>query len=180
MADQLTENKVGAIAYVIYVDGELVETVTDDDPIEYLHGHGNIVDGLEEALAGLSTGDDFDVTLDPEKAYGEYSDDEIEAIPLADMDLDEEEGELEIGAELEMMDEEGEILEGVVVGFEDDAVIVDFNHPLAGKTVRYAGKVVDVRDATEEELEWGLPESLLDEYFDEDDFDDEDEHDHEH
>ena len=174
MANQLAENMVGSIAYDIYVDGDLVETVPAEDPIEYLHGHGNIVDGLEEALEGLSVGDKFDVTLDPEKAYGEYDDDEIEAIPLEDMDIDTEEGELEVGMELEMLDEEGNIIEGVIVGFEDDAVVIDFNHPLAGKTVRYAGTLVDVREATEEELEWGLPESLLDEYFEDEDFEDDD------
>lgn len=175
MSNTLTENKIGAIAYEIYVDGELLETVNDDQAIEYMHGWDNIVPGLEKALEGKLAGDTFDVTVAPEEAYGDYDNDLIEEIPAADFEFDEESGQLEAGLEVEMMDEDGEIMEGTVLGIEGDFVLVDMNPPLAGKTIRYAGKILNVREPSEEELDWGFPESLLEEMFGEDD---EEEHDH--
>jgi FKBP-type peptidyl-prolyl cis-trans isomerase SlyD len=175
MSGRLTENKVGAIAYSIYVEGELVETVVAEDPIEYLHGYENIVPGLEAALAGKQEGDKFDVTLAPADAYGDYDDEQIQEIPLDEFDFDEEDATLEVGMEIEMMDEDGDIIEGVILEIRDDVVVVDLNPPLAGKTVRYAGQVLQVRDATEEELEWGFPESLLNDMFGEDDLDEDEE-----
>jgi FKBP-type peptidyl-prolyl cis-trans isomerase SlyD len=179
MAERLTENKVGAIAYSIYVEGELVETVVAEDPIEYLHGYENIVPGLEAALAGKQAGDQFDVTLAPADAYGDYDQEQVQEIPIDEFDFDEEDATLEVGMEIEMMDEDGDIIEGVILEVREDSVVVDLNPPLAGKSVRYAGQVLGVRDATEEELEWGFPESLLNDMFGEDDWD-EDEADHAH
>lgn len=174
----LTEDKVGVLAFTIYVDGVEKDTVTRDEPMEYLHGAENIVPGLEKALAGKSAGYKFDVTVKPEDGYGEYDD---EAMIEVDLDEFDEEGTTpEIGLEVEMLDEDGEIIEGRIMSVADGVVTVDLNHELAGKTVRYVGEVVEVREATEEELEWGFPESLLDEMFDEEDefemaYDDEDE-----
>lgn len=173
MSNTLKENKIGAIAYEIYVDGELLETVNDDQAIEYMHGWDNIVPGLEKALEGKAAGDTFDVTVAPEEAYGEYDKDLIEEIPAVDFDFDDEGGQLEAGLEVEMMDEDGEILEGTVLGIEGDFVQVDMNPPLAGKTIRYAGKVLNVREPSEEELDWGFPESLLEEMFGDEDEGDE-------
>jgi FKBP-type peptidyl-prolyl cis-trans isomerase SlyD len=179
MSLTLSENKVGAIAYEIHVDGKLLETVPEDDAIEYLHGRDNIVPGLEKALEGKAAGDVFDVTVAPEDAYGDYDEDLIEEIPMDEFDFDETDSELEIGMEVEMLDDDGEIVEGTIVGFQDDSVLVDMNPPLAGKTIRYAGRVLEVREATEEELEWGFPESLLEDMFGDDEDDDEDD-DHDH
>lgn len=174
MSMTLTENKIGAIAYDIFVEGELLETVDEENAIEYMHGWDNIVPGLEKALAGKKAGDTFDVTVSPVDAYGEYDNDMIEEIPSADFEFDEEGVDLEPGLEVEMMDEDGEIIEGTILGIEGDMVLVDMNPPLAGKTIRYAGKILNVREASEEEIDWGFPESLLDEMFgDEDDEDDE-------
>ena len=169
MSNTLSENKIGAIAYKIYVDGELLETVREEDAIEYMHGWDNIVPGLEKALEGKQAGESFDVTVPPEDAYGEYDNDLIEEIPVEDFEFDEADAKLEPGLEVEMMDEEGDIIEGTILGLEGDYVLVDMNPPLAGKTIRYAGVVLNVREASEEELEWGFPESLLDEMFGEDD-----------
>lgn len=175
MSLTLSENKVGAIAYEIHVDGKLLETVPEDDAIEYLHGWENIVPGLEKALEGKAAGDSFDVTVPPEDAYGDYDEELITEIPMDEFEFDEADSELEIGMEVEMLDDDGDIIEGTIVEFRDDVVLVDTNPPLAGKTIRYVGKVLDVREANEEELEWGFPESLLEDMFGDEDFDDEDE-----
>lgn len=176
MADSLKDKLIGKLAYDIFTieDGqeEKIESVPEDDAIEYLHGFENIVPGLEKALAGKAVGDSFDVTVPPEEAYGDYDEDLLQELPKADFAFEEEELELEIDMEVEMMDDEGEIIEGVIAEILDDSVIVDLNPPLAGYTIRYVGKIVGIREATEEELEWGYPESLLDALFGEDDFDD--------
>ena len=161
----LTEDKVASLAFTIYVDGKEMDTVSKDEPMEYLHGWDNIVPGLEKALDGKPVGHKFDVTVKPEDGYGEYDKEAIIEVDLED--FDEEGTEPEVGLEVEMLDEDGDIIEGRIIAVEDDVVKVDINHELAGKTIRYTGEIVDIRDATEEELEWGFPETLLDEMFDE-------------
>jgi FKBP-type peptidyl-prolyl cis-trans isomerase SlyD len=180
MSEVIAENKVATLAYEIWVDDELLETVTVENAIEYLHGWDNIVPGLEKALEGKVAGDTFDITVPPEEGYGDYDDELIEEIDRSDFDFEEESVQIEIGMEVEMLDEEGDIIEGTIVGIEDDVVLVDMNPPLAGKTIRYAGEVISVREANEDELDWGFPESLMEELFgEEDDWDEEDEEDYE-
>lgn len=174
MADRLQENKVGALEYNIYIvndDGsqELLESVDANQALEYLHGYENIVPGLESALEGKTVDDEFDVIVTPENGYGEYDEELIEEIDRDEFDFDEEGENLEVGMEIEMLDEDGDIIEGTIREVRGSIVVVDLNPPLAGQTIRYEGRVVGVRDATEEELEWGFPESLLDEMFGDDD-----------
>lgn len=175
MALTLTENKVGALAFVLYIEDQEIDSVQKDDPLEYLHGWDNIVPGLEQALEGKQIGDQFDVTLNPEQAYGEYDEEAIIEVDAEEFDEDGEEPA--VGLEVEMMDEEGDLITGKIIEIRADVVLVDLNHELAGKTVRYVGEVVNVREPNEEELSWGIPESLLEEMFDEDEFDYEDEED---
>lgn len=163
MTLRLKNDMVGLLAYTLTVDGEVVETVDRENPIEYLHGAQNIVEGLEAALEGKQAGDTFEVTVAPEQGYGEYLEDDIEAIPASEFeDLDE----LQVGMELEMVDEDGDIVEATIMEITPDQVVLDFNPPLAGKTLHYKVEVVQVREATEEELEMGLPASLIDEMYD--------------
>ncbi|MFQ3645574.1 MAG: peptidylprolyl isomerase [Anaerolineae bacterium] len=170
MTLRLKNDMVGLLAYTLTVDGEVVETVDRENPIEYLHGAQNIVEGLEAALEGKQAGDTFEVTVTPEKGYGEYLKDDVEAVPTSEFeDLDE----LQVGMELEMVDEDGDIVEATIVEITPDEVVLDFNPPLAGKTLHYKVEVVEVREATEEELEMGLPVSLIDEMYD--DFEDDEE-----
>ncbi len=182
MADRLQENKVGALEYNLYIvneDGsqDLLESVETADALEYLHGHDLIAPGLERALEGKTVDDTFDVTLSPADGHGEYDEELIEELDRDEFEFDEEGDELAVGMEIEMEDDEGNIVEGTIQEIRGDTVIVDMNPPLAGRTIRYQGRVVNVRDATEEELEWGLPESLLEEMFGPDDIelDDDDE-----
>jgi len=163
MAERLKNDMVGMLAYTLVVDGEVVETVDRAAPIEYLHGAQNIVEGLETALEGKQAGDTFEVTVEPEQGYGEYLEEDIETVPAEEF---EDLGELEVGMELEMVDEDGDIVEAIVMEITPTEVVLDFNPPLAGKTLHYTVEVVGVREATDEELEMGLPKSLIDEMFD--------------
>lgn len=172
---KLTNGMIGEIAYTLRVDGHIIEEITADDAIEYLHGADNLVPGLEAALEGKQAGDAFAVTVAPADGYGDYNEDDIEDLPVDDIDAADE---LEPGMEIELMDEEGDFYEGTVLEVTDEYVRVDFNPTLAGKTLNYEVEVIKVRNATAEELEAGLPQSLIDEMEDEDYEDDDDDHRH--
>lgn len=163
MAHRLTNNMVGSIAYKLTVDGTLIEHVDAQDAIEYLHGAENIVPGLEAALQDKTAGDTFSVVVPPSEGYGDYDEDDIAEFPREDF---EEADALEVGMEIEFdVDEdndEGIIEVGKIIGLDEDTVTVDFNHPLAGKTLHYDVQVVHVRPATEEEMALGVPESMFD------------------
>lgn len=167
-ANTLQDGMVGALAYTLTVDGQIVETISPEEAIEYLHGEDNLVPGLEAALAGRKAGDTFEVSVAPEDGYGEYDDDLVEVMGIDEFDNPEE---LSVGTEVELMDDEDNIYEAIIVALSNDEVTVDFNEPLAGKTLHYSVQVVSVREATEEEKDMGMPASLLDELFEEMDSD---------
>jgi len=175
----IADNMVVSLAYKLVVDGEELSSATREEPMEYLHGYQEIVPGLEAALAGKKVGDRFSVTLEPAEAYGEYDEEETEEIDRSDIEDSED---LEIGMVLEVEDQDGEIYLAHVAEINADTVILDFNPPLAGKTLTYDVEVVDIRMADEEELDHGHAhgsalydeDEFEDEEFD-DDFDEEDE-----
>lgn len=179
MASTLKQDMVGTIAYTLTVDGSVVEVINTDDAVEYLHGAENLVPGLEAALEGKTVGDKFSVTVQPEDGYGEYDQDEIEEMDLSDF---EDMGEIQPGMEIELMDEDGDIFEATVLEINGPKVRLDFNSALAGKVLNYSVEVVAVREATDEELDMGLPASLIEELYMEldDEDDDEEDHDHDH
>ncbi|MBN8621483.1 MAG: peptidylprolyl isomerase [Anaerolineae bacterium] len=148
---------VVSMTYVLVVDGEEVGRADEDQPLEYLHGAENIVPGLEAALEGKKIGDRVQVTVAPADAYGEYDEDEVD-----EFDRDEIPGSenLEVGMIVEVEDEDGYIYEGTVVELTEGSVIVDFNHPLAGKTLNFDVTVTALREADPEELDHGHPHSL--------------------
>lgn len=156
----LQNNLVGAIAYKLTVDGAVEEVITPEEAIEYLHGEDNIILGLEEALEGKKAGDTFAITISPDKGYGEYDEEEVDSIPLDEFALDT--SDLKVGEEIELWSEEDDdIFEATILEITDTYIRLDFNHPLAGKTLHYEVKVVEVREATEEELEMGVPHSIM-------------------
>jgi FKBP-type peptidyl-prolyl cis-trans isomerase SlyD len=134
------------------VDGETLAKTDAGDPMDYLHGAEEILPGLEASLEGKQVGDKFTVTLQPEDAYGEYDDEDIEEIDREDIpNVDE----LEVGMVVEVEDEDGYAYMAQVQEIDDKVVVLDFNPPLAGKTLTYNVEVVGVREATEEELDHG-------------------------
>ena len=166
---RIDNDVVVSITYVLTVDGKEEERVTADDPLEYLHGADNIVPGLETALHGKKVGDRFTVTLPPEDAYGDYDQDDLETLDKQDIPGGDT---LTPGVSVELEDEDGYLYDAVVKEVTPDTVVLDFNPPLAGKTLTYSVEVVGIREATEEELEYGYPYGLLDE---DEEYDDEDE-----
>ena len=142
------QNTVVSIQSILKVEGE----VRDEGQLAYLHGYGNIVPGLEEAIEGLPVGAKLSVEVPPTKGYGEYDPDgqmvvERDAFP-ADV-------EVVPGAQFYAENEEGQPLRIVVLDVNGDEVTVDSNHPLAGQTLHFDVEITRIRWATESELDHG-------------------------
>ncbi|MBB5235000.1 FKBP-type peptidyl-prolyl cis-trans isomerase [Deinococcus budaensis] len=146
----ITQNKVVELDYVLKVEGEVVDRSEPDDALTYLHGHSNIIPGLEKALEGKKAGDSLHVTVQPEDGYGERDEDNVEDLDRSDFD-----DEIEVGATYYAQAEDGSVLPFTVLAVEGDTVRVDFNPPLAGMVLNFDVTVKAVRDATAEELEHG-------------------------
>ncbi len=122
----------------------------------YLHGSQNIIPGLENALDGKEPGEQINVTLEPADAYGERDERLMQNVPR---DAFPEEAELNVGERFQAQGPDGNPIPITVSEVGEEEVTVDANHPLAGETLNFDVKVVDVRDATEQELEHGHPHS---------------------
>lgn len=159
--EKIANGVVVSMSYVLTVDGEEVDRAGSDDPLEYLHGADNIVPGLEEALEGKKVGDKVSAVVPPEQGYGEYDEDEVDEFDFDEID-DAEELEVGMPLEFEEEDEEGNvyIYEGTVMEITEDTVVVDFNAPLAGKTLNFEVEILGLREATAEELDHGHPHSM--------------------
>jgi len=134
-------------------DGEAYDSSEESGPLEYLQGHGQLIPGLEQALYEMAVGDEKDVVVTPDLAYGEYDPEAIQELPR---DMFPPEMELEKGMAIDLYDEEAEEeLEATVEDVDDDTVVVNFNHPLAGETLNFHVRIVGIRPATPEELDHG-------------------------
>jgi FKBP-type peptidyl-prolyl cis-trans isomerase SlyD len=150
--ERVAPGKVVSLAYTLTVDGQEVARTEANEPMEYLHGAQNILPGLEAALDGRSVGEQFSVTLPPDQAYGDYDEEDMEEIDREDVPGAED---LEVGMVVEVEDEDGYSYIAHVRSINSETILLDFNPPLAGKTLTYDVEVVGVREATEEELDHG-------------------------
>lgn len=150
---KIAKDTVASLEYRLHLgDGKIVDQSEASDPLVYLHGYEEIVPGLENALEGKAAGDSLQVVVPPEEAYGEHDPDGMEEVPKADLPphLTVEEGEVVVAT-----DEEGDEVEFLIKEVKKDTVVVDFNHPMAGKTLHFDVTVKSVRAATKDELEHG-------------------------
>ncbi|MFI9508060.1 peptidylprolyl isomerase [Nocardia sp. NPDC052566] len=151
----IATDKVVAIEYTLTDDAdEVLDSSVGEEPLVYLHGADNIVPGLEQALEGKAVGDELDVVVEPEDGYGEYL---AELISIVDRDMFEGVDELEAGMEFEAESPDGDSQIVLVRAVDGDEVTVDANHPLAGQRLHFKVKVVEVREASEDELAHGHP-----------------------
>lgn len=176
------DNVVVTMNYSLSIDGEVVDSSEgeDNDPIIFLQGAGQIISGLEKSIYGLKIGDKKSVTVDPKDGYGEVDPESIVEVPKDEFP---EDFPLELGVEITVNaddeDEEGdEEMEATIVAVNDTTVTLDFNHPLAGKTLNFDVHIIDIREATTEEIEHGHVHGDDSEfYFEDEDFDELDEED---
>lgn len=151
--------------------GEVIDSSEGAEPLPYLHGAGNIVVGLERQMEGRSVGDHFKAVVPPEEGYGVPEGPGPQAIPR---DAFPEDADLEEGMQFMAEDEDGESMPLWIVSIEEDAVIVDQNHPLAGVTLHFDIQITELRDATEDEIAHGHPHGTHVDFHEDDDYDDDD------
>ncbi|WP_205341381.1 FKBP-type peptidyl-prolyl cis-trans isomerase [Denitrificimonas caeni] len=149
----IANQHVVAIDYTLSNDaGEVIDSSAGAEPLVYLHGAGNIIAGLENALLGKTVGDELEVSIEPEDAYGEYS---VELITSLGREMFEGVDELEVGMQFHASAPDGGMQIVTVRDIDGDQVTIDGNHPLAGQQLNFKVKVISVRAASEEELAHG-------------------------
>ncbi len=156
---KISTHKFVSLTYDLNVGGEgeeleLMERATVEQPLEFVFGTGSMLEAFEAQLENLSEGDTFNFDLSPDQAYGEYDDEYLVDLPRS---MFEQDGNLNTevvfeGNVLPMMDTNGNRLNGSVVSIGDETIKMDFNHPLAGETLHFSGKIQVVREATPEEI----------------------------
>ncbi len=154
------KNKVVTLTYTLRFDdnnGEIIQQVNEDRPFVHLFGNGTLLPVFETNLDGLEPDTQFEFGLGHKEGYGEFNE---EAIIELEKSIFEKDGKvdeelLKIGNMITMQDQEGHPIDGRVLEIKSDKVVMDFNHPLAGKDLHFSGRVIDVRDASDEENSHG-------------------------
>ena len=154
---KIESQHVVSLTYDLYVNQEdgteaLVESATQEQPLTFLYGAGQMLPRFEEHLSTLSTGDSFDFKLSAEDAYGEYNDEAVANLPKEMFDGTDMP---EVGSILPLQDNQGNRFQGQVVSVVEDSIIVDLNHPMAGQELHFKGGIINVRPANPEELSHG-------------------------
>ena len=154
---EVRKNSMVTLTYNLHIDdenGEMVEQATEVNPLQFLFGAGLMLPKFELQLEGKSEGEPFTISLNSRDAYGEFNEDAIVDLPkqvfLVNGEFDEE--LIKVGGMVPMMSSSGQRLNGQVIEVSEDSVKMDFNHPLAGEDLFFAGTVIGVREATEEEI----------------------------
>lgn len=156
----VANEKVVSLIYELRVDspnGEIIESLSNDNPLTFLYGSGNLLPKFEEYIDGLKIGDKFDFDLNANDAYGEVNSEAIVQVPISAFEVNGkiDNSLLGIGNTIPMRDNAGNRLNGIVKEVTSEAVTMDFNHPLAGNRLYFKGEVTGVREATEEEINHG-------------------------
>lgn len=154
---KIDKNTVASVTYSLEVDGEPIEQTGKDQPLTFLVGVGMMIPGFENQLIGKEPGDAYDITVEPAEGYGEKDPEAIVDLPKDAFQIDGkiQEDMLKEGNVIPLQDQQGNPFQGVVVEVGADTVKVDLNHRLAGKTLHFKGEVLEVREATEEEISHG-------------------------
>ncbi|MDF1526125.1 MAG: peptidylprolyl isomerase [bacterium] len=146
---QIGTNSVVSIHYTLRDEtGEVLDASEGREPLDYMHGSGQIIPGLENALEGKSKGEELAVVIEPENGYGTRDESLVHEVPKSEFEASDE---IEVGMQFRVGDEGGTLIM-VVAGVGDEAVTLDGNHPLAGVTLSFDVSIEDVREATEEEI----------------------------
>ena len=156
---KITTNKFITASYDLHVGGEdekpeLMESTSPENPLQFIYGTGTMLPAFEQELMGLEEGNSFKFTIKPENAYGEYTTDNVveleKSVFMVNGKFDKD--TIKEGNTIPMMDSNGNRMNGSVLEVKDDVIIMDFNHPLAGETLHFTGTILEVREATVEEL----------------------------
>lgn len=146
-------NQIVSIEYEVKADGKVVDSNVGGQPLVFMFGKGQIIPGLESGIQAMGAGEKGDVLVKAADAYGEYNPEATQEVPkeqFAGIDLQE-------GMTLYGQGEDGGTVQVVVKAINDDSVVVDFNHPMAGKDLMFSVTVNSVRDASADEIASGVP-----------------------
>jgi len=150
---KVSKDCVVSLEYRLHLgDGKVVDESEPGQPLAYIHGRGQIVPGLEGQLDGLSAGDAKQVVVAPAQGYGEHDVRGLQEVPRT---MFPPGAPLEPGQSISAQTADGDVIPITIRELKGDSVVVDLNHPLAGKTLHFDVKVKDVRTATAEEMEHG-------------------------
>ncbi|TFH01613.1 MAG: peptidylprolyl isomerase [Calditrichales bacterium] len=148
----ITKEKVVSIHYTLKDDaGEVIDSSQGQPPLAFIQGIGNIIAGLEKSLEGKKVGDKLQVSIVPEEGYGQHDENQVYDVPLSNFPAD---SEVNVGEQFRTETENGPQI-ATVVDVKDEKATVDLNHPLAGETLHFDVEVVEIRDASQEELAHG-------------------------
>lgn len=155
---KIGKDAVVAVHYTLVVDGQVADKSPAEKPLEFIFGKGMLLPKFEANLEGKTKGDKTEFTLTPEEGYGQVDPQAIVDLPKSIFEVEGvvQEDILVVGNTIPMMNQMGGIMPGKVVEVKEDVVVMDFNSPMAGKTLNFSVEVVDVREATEKELAEGL------------------------
>jgi FKBP-type peptidyl-prolyl cis-trans isomerase SlyD len=154
----ITRNKFVSVVYDLNVgeDDErvLMEQATEDRPLEFIFGVGAMLPSFENQLKGLTLNDAFRFSLAPDQAYGEYAEENVVELSkkLFEVDGKFDAEMVKEGHTVPMMDAEGHRMLGSVLEVNGETVLMDFNHPLAGETLHFSGKIIALREATTDDV----------------------------
>lgn len=158
--EQQTPNKYVTVAYELYTDNdkgihELVEKAPIEHPFQFISGLGIALDSFENKILALVEGEAFDFVLKVDEAYGPYEQDHVIELPKETFAINGrfDKDMVYPGAVLPLVNADGMRFQGLVLELKDNTVIIDLNHPLAGKDLHFKGQVVTMRDATNEEIQ---------------------------
>lgn len=157
----ISKNKVVTLHYSLREgaeNGPMIEETFGGTPISFIFGVGQMIPGFEANLTDKKEGSDYSFLLTPEEAYGGLEASAIVDIPkanFADPEGKIDEDAIKVGQPVRMKNQEGRTFQGTIVEDKGEILVVDFNHPMAGKSLHFSGKVVTVRDASPEELDHG-------------------------
>jgi len=146
--DFVKDDLVVVLDYTLTVDSEEV----DAGILPYLHGHNNIIPGLENALNGMKIGETKEVFVKAADAYGEYDE---EAVLNINRDSFPQDFEIKLGHPLRVRDDQGHVFSGTITALAQDTIELDLNHPMAGKDLHFKATITDIREATAEEIAHG-------------------------
>ncbi len=146
--DTIQNDTVVNIAYTLTVDGEELES----NQMEYLHGHANIIPGLEKELSGLNKGEQKHVHVKADDAYGEFDQNMVLTVNRESFP---EDFEIRLGEPMNLRDGTGHVFQAVATALSDDTVELDMNHPMAGKDLDFQVTILSIRPASEEEVAHG-------------------------
>jgi len=154
---KVEKNKMVSLTYRLTENdeqGSLIEETGEEGPLVFLFGVDNLIPGFESNILNLQTGDTFSFSVAAADAYGEFDENGLAELPV---DMFFRDGKLdtelcEVGNIIPMRNESGQVLNGMIKEIKDTDVIMDFNHPLAGKNLHFTGKIIGIRNPSEEEI----------------------------